>query len=91
MHPAVLISFSEVLCNISSLSLQVGGSGSKTGSKSDKTAYSGYLIGVTNDGINFAMKMLPFLAYDTKCIECNATSGSCNTKVYFLNNPSLCV
>ena len=86
MHPATLVSFSEVLCNISGLSLQNSGSGGKAGSKASKAAFSGYSIEVTNDGINFAKKTLPFLAYDTKCIECNATSGSCKTKVSFFNN-----
>ena len=68
LHRVNLISFSEVLCTTSSLS----------------SSHAAYSIDVTNDGSIFSSTGLPYVIYDSKCMNCSHGSSSptvCSIKV----------
>ena len=74
LHKASLLSFKEIFCNIGS---HVQG----LNQPSYKDSTNGYTIQVTNDGTIFSKAIIPYIIYDSKCMECNVTTLSCKPKV----------
>ena len=74
LHKASLLSFKEVFCNIGA---HVDG----LNQPSYKDATNAYNVEVANDGKIFSSVLTPYIIYDSRCMECNATIPSCKPKV----------
>ena len=74
---ASLISFGEVICQLRNASMKIDGDARV----SSGVPIDAYVIDVSNDGFVYSRTRLPYLIYDSKCIECNGTTASCRTRV----------
>ncbi|XP_057305119.1 uncharacterized protein LOC130642063 [Hydractinia symbiolongicarpus] len=73
---AVVVSFAEVFCTLPSPPLILVGDPSKNTGRSSNE----FRVQLSNDGTHFSTKKKTFVVYDSKCIECNATSAACQLK-----------
>ena len=91
-HKATLISFKEIICDISSKSVKAF----NYGGKDDPATHSGYIIELTNDGMEYSKASDPYVIFDSKCMICDGKSATCTQKVREMlvkasnNNTVLC-
>ena len=78
VNSAYLLSFREVLCDLGNH--PVSTVGDPKGSKGIPLAR--YRLQVSNDGSRFSSNRLQYTVFDSKCMECNATTKGCSLKVH---------
>ena len=72
-----LLSFQEVLCDLGQHS--VSSVGDPYSNRSFTHAI--YELQISNDQRTFSKKKVPYIIYDSKCMECNINSLKCSQKV----------
>ena len=73
-HKANLLSLKEIVCDIGSHTVGAN-------QPSGRHPNDGYMIQVTNDGSIFSKAQATYIIYDSKCMQCNGKTSSCNKKV----------
>ena len=76
-YRSFLLSFLEVLCDLEQHPIVTSGDPYHNRSIS----YVIYELQISNDRKAFSTKKLPYIIYDSKCMECNVTSLSCTQRV----------
>eukprot|EP00795_Rhopilema_esculentum_P008755 gene8755-14781_t len=75
-NSAYLLSFREVLCDLGNHPVStVGDPRSSKG-----IPFASYRLQVSNDGNRFSSNRLQYTVYDSKCMQCNATTKECSLK-----------
>ncbi|XP_057308788.1 von Willebrand factor D and EGF domain-containing protein-like isoform X2 [Hydractinia symbiolongicarpus] len=71
-----LLSFGEISCFMPQTPVEINGNPATSYGKPT----GGFLIKVSNNGVNFTENSALFLVYDSKCMECNKNYESCFQK-----------
>lgn len=73
-----LLSFAELSCDLPNVPVDIVFSSTQRG-----TPVGGFDIRLSNNGENFSNDSSQFVVYDSKCLQCNATTKDCQWKVKY--------